>query len=87
MPRFRFPTFGLFEPIGLFDAWLALERLKAMVRRSAADEAANDAHRRDGDKRIAPAQLKPSDSDRRDRDHETGSVRSPRDAEGEEGRR
>jgi hypothetical protein len=45
MRRFRFPTFGLDEPLGLLDAWRALEDHKAMAGRSAADEAAQETQR------------------------------------------
>jgi hypothetical protein len=60
MPRFRFLTFGLNAPIGLFDAWWALQELEAMLRRSASEKSAHKPCGEDRDEGIAPAQREPT---------------------------
>ena len=88
MRWFRFPTFRLFEPIGLFDYFRAIDELKEMVRQSAAaEEAADKARRENRDDRPSPAGQEPQCHDRDDDEQGAGDLRSEPDAKHEEGRR
>jgi hypothetical protein len=71
---------GWLAPIGLVEAWLALEEL----RRLAAEETAKETQRHHPEDRPPPAHGPPGRNDRRDREQRDREPRSEPDSEHEE---